>query len=296
MNPVRDYYQNGPYANYVKQFSAAGKSQVSVIHLSQPAGEFPDPPTPAFCLFMVAGGVVKTKIDFGDGPFSRTQRPGSFVLAPANTRCDYQVDGPHELIAISMPTGSVLTQLEELSTGSPAVFGRLHEDTFRHPYVELLCHQLLQEVTEGNPQGDLFADYTLMMLVRILSSMDVGGSRSNGGERMPSISAPRLRRVINYMRDRVSEKVSLNELAAVAGVTKYHFARQFMSAMGISPHQFMIVQRIEHAKQRIIAGRENLTQIALSVGFADQSHFGRFFKRHTGMTPGQFANSPHRSN
>ena len=79
MNRVKEYYQDGPYSEYVMEFRTAGTRRINVINLSQPAGEFPDPPTPAFSLFMITKGVVQTRINLGAGWFTRVQRPGSFV-------------------------------------------------------------------------------------------------------------------------------------------------------------------------------------------------------------------------
>ncbi len=287
MSRIQEYYRNGPYSQFVKEFRTAGTNPINVIRLSQPAGEFPDPPAPAFNLFMITKGVVQTRIDLGAGWFTRVQGPGSFVVAPPNTACDYKVDGPHELIVVSMPSGVVGKLFHDLSSSTNNL-AALHADAFQHPLIEQLCCQLLEEASEDNPQGDLFADHALVLLIRVLTKL-AGEPLRDKPLRGRSISGFPLSRVLDYIHDHLADRISLEALAEIAGVSRFHFARQFQQAMGISPHQYVIQQRTERAKELIARGNLNLAQIAAKLGFSDQSHFGKYFKRHVGMTPRAFA-------
>jgi AraC family transcriptional regulator len=79
------------------------------------------------------------------------------------------------------------------------------------------------------------------------------------------------------------------QMAAVAHLSPYHFARQFKAATGLSPHQYLIARRIERAKHLLQADDEVcLAEVAQRVGFFDQSHFSSHFKRIVGVTPRQF--------
>ena len=83
--------------------------------------------------------------------------------------------------------------------------------------------------------------------------------------------------------------LTLERLAAAARLSVYHFARQFRAATGLPPHQYVILRRVERAKQLLQAGRDlPLAEVAARAGFADQSQFSRHFKRLVGVTPGQF--------
>ena len=287
MNRIKDYYRNGPYASFVKEFCTAGTNPINVLRLSQPAGEFPDPPTPAFNLFMVTKGVVRTRINLGGGWFTRMQHPGSFVVAPPDIACNYQVDGPHELIVVSMPRDVVGQLFQDLSSSNSDLSG-LHVDAFRHPFIEQLCFQLLHEASEKNPHGDLFADHALILLIRTLARLVDEPLRKQSVRDLPVSSFP-LSRVLDYIHDHLSERISLEALAQVAGISRFYFARQFQQAMGISPHQYVIQRRTERAKELISRGNLNLAQIAAALGFSDQSHFGKYFKRHVGVTPSTYA-------
>ena len=82
---------------------------------------------------------------------------------------------------------------------------------------------------------------------------------------------------------------SLEQLAAVAHLSAYHFARQFKAATGLPPHQYVIILRVERARH-LLQGAEDLTlaEVAARVGFSDQSQLTLHFKRLVGVTPGQF--------
>jgi AraC family transcriptional regulator len=82
---------------------------------------------------------------------------------------------------------------------------------------------------------------------------------------------------------------TLEKMAAVVSLSPHHFARQFKAATGLPPHQFLITRRVEQAQQ-ILRGRGNLSlaEVAIGVGFLDQSQFCFHFKRIVGVTPGRF--------
>ena len=81
---------------------------------------------------------------------------------------------------------------------------------------------------------------------------------------------------------------TLEQLAAVARLSPYHFARQFKTATGLPPHEYVISRRVERAKQFLQGGDLSLAEVAAHAGFSDQSQFSRHFKRLVGVTPGQF--------
>jgi AraC-like DNA-binding protein len=78
-------------------------------------------------------------------------------------------------------------------------------------------------------------------------------------------------------------------MAAVTRRTSCHFARQFKAATGLPPHQYVIMRRVERAKQFLQSGTDlSLADVAIGVGFSDQSQFSKHFKRLVGVTPRQF--------
>lgn len=97
------------------------------------------------------------------------------------------------------------------------------------------------------------------------------------------------RQVLEYINDHLTGDVSLETMARLVGLSRYHFIRAFKSSLGLTPHQYVVQQRVEKAKQLMATSRYPLREIAQMSGFADQSHFTRHFRRLTGTTPKAFA-------
>jgi AraC family transcriptional regulator len=94
---------------------------------------------------------------------------------------------------------------------------------------------------------------------------------------------------VEYIEEHLGAGPSLGQLAAVARLSVYYFARQFKAATGLPPHQYVITRRVERAKQLLQGdGDLSLAEIAACAGFSDQSQFSRHFKRVVGVTPRQF--------
>jgi AraC family transcriptional regulator len=98
----------------------------------------------------------------------------------------------------------------------------------------------------------------------------------------------RLRAVVEYIEEHLDASPTLEQLAAVACLSPYHFARQFKKATGLPPHQYVILRRVERARQLLRDGDLSLAEVAACTGFSDQSQFSHHFKRIVGVTPGQF--------
>ncbi len=97
-----------------------------------------------------------------------------------------------------------------------------------------------------------------------------------------------MRRVREHVELHLSESMDLAELAAVAGLSMYHFARAFKQSTGVTPHHYLVHRRIERAREMLARSELPLSDIALAAGFSDQSHLARHFRQMLGMTPGQF--------
>jgi len=94
-----------------------------------------------------------------------------------------------------------------------------------------------------------------------------------------------LDKVLNYIRARLMRRIDVEELAGVACLSAYHFAREFARSVGISPSRYVMRCRLERAAQLLTGSDWALSRIALELGFCDQSHFTRMFTQQTGETP-----------
>ncbi|MBR8835992.1 MAG: helix-turn-helix transcriptional regulator [Stigonema ocellatum SAG 48.90 = DSM 106950] len=95
----------------------------------------------------------------------------------------------------------------------------------------------------------------------------------------------KLQQVIEFIIDHLSENLLLAAMAEEVGMSQYHFSRLFKQSTGLSPYQYVIDCRIEHAKMLLLRSQLKISEVALQVGFADQSQLTRHFKRLLGVTP-----------
>lgn len=91
-----------------------------------------------------------------------------------------------------------------------------------------------------------------------------------------------------YLDAHFTKQISLAELANVAGISKYHLCRIFAGIVGTSPHVYQIQLRLNHAKKMLVE-RKEVSAIAQELGFYDQSHFGKYFKKFSGTTPRRYS-------
>jgi AraC family transcriptional regulator len=117
-----------------------------------------------------------------------------------------------------------------------------------------------------------------------------GGEADNGRRPVQPLQKWRLKRVVEYVDTNLSNKVSLLDLAAVAGLSRMHFASQFRGATGLRPHDFLLRRRIRRSEELLRNSTMPIVEIALSVGFQTQAHFTTVFKRYVGCTPRQWRN------
>lgn len=104
---------------------------------------------------------------------------------------------------------------------------------------------------------------------------------------MPDSGRQPLLRARDFLHDQFAQSVSLDEIAAIAGLSRFHFLKAFTAQFGLPPHVYQIRLRIERSLPLLRQGM-SLSQVAETMGFNDQSHFIRHFKRTMGVTPGQY--------
>jgi AraC-like DNA-binding protein len=102
-----------------------------------------------------------------------------------------------------------------------------------------------------------------------------------------SVAPSTLDRARQFLHDRISDDVSLDDLGTETGLTKFHFLRAFRNRFGLPPHAYQLQQRVLQAKRMLKSFSP--AYVALECGFSDQSHFTRVFRAHTGTTPRRYA-------
>jgi AraC family transcriptional regulator len=144
------------------------------------------------------------------------------------------------------------------------------------------------ELHSGGVGGSLIAESLANVLAVHLIR------HTTGAPRLPAsvdgaLPRRKLRAVIEYIMENLGGNLTLERMAAIVHLSPYHFARQFKAATGFPPYQYVIARRVERAQHLLRANGEiGLVDVALRVGFSDQSKFSFHFKRIVGVTPRQF--------
>jgi AraC-like DNA-binding protein len=110
-----------------------------------------------------------------------------------------------------------------------------------------------------------------------------------GGGKRTARRDPRIQRVIRWVDERIAEPLEIGDLARAAGMSRYHFSRSFRAELGISPYQWLLQKRVEHAAALLRRRRVSVTEAAFEVGFSDLSRFARAFRDQFGCPPSAFA-------
>lgn len=158
---------------------------------------------------------------------------------------------------------------------------------FEDGQIERLVAALHIETEAGAPTGRLFgqtlASALVVYLAQRYSTSPPKVSAHRGG--MPSA---RLKRVLDYIGAKLDEDLSLLVLANVVGMNLYYFARLFKQSTGLSPHRYVLEQRVARAKQLLHTPEMTVLEAGVRTGFGDQGHFTKVFRRFVGVTPTKF--------
>ena len=227
-----------------------------------------------------------------DGKTFKTYRynPGDIWVNPAGLAFSCRVNAYSQFVAVSLDPSKVVEALPEYPLIERQLFQRQYQAQDKH--LQTLIQALLVEAESGGSNGKLYADtLSVALAVHFVNHYGIETSVDlPAGKRM---ERQRLAEVIDYVEQYLTEDLSLNDLALVSGLSKFHFLRLFKQAFGLTPHRYLMKRRVERA---IIAMKEEvlnkkspaIAQIAHQFCFADQSHFTRSFRQVKGMTPKQF--------
>ncbi|KUE90740.1 AraC family transcriptional regulator [Cupriavidus necator] len=214
--------------------------------------------------------------------------PGNISLHPRLVESSWSWDRPGSIVIARIPQ-SLLAEAADATIRQPRAAHRLR-NCFgqRDGFAETITFTLAREIQAvAHPAQMLIAESLSCALsahlVHRFNVSDPGGSSLPGGLHPQALS-----RVLDYIHG-TPEAVKLQALADMANVSRFHFARMFKRSIGETPMAYVERVRLLRAREMIRSGDYPLALVATLVGFADQSHFGRRFKRHFGCTPGEFA-------
>jgi AraC family transcriptional regulator len=152
----------------------------------------------------------------------------------------------------------------------------------RDPTLLAIAQMLAAESGSGYPNGSLYwsevTNGLLGRLVQCHSSMPCTALRGRLGH-------PALQRIRDYILANLAEPIEVDDLAALAGRSAFHFSRVFSRSVGMTPYRYVVHLRLQAALALIRERRLSLAQIAADTGFADQSHMSRWVRRVHGIAP-----------
>jgi len=161
---------------------------------------------------------------------------------------------------------------------------------FEDPGLALLLQSLYQSLLEPVGHADLKVEY----LVRALAA-HVLRKNANLTDTEPSAHVPLTHRQVqllaNYIRDNLSSKILLNDLAALLNLGQTSLMKRFRTSFRQTPHQYIMETRVNRARELLEQSNLPIVEIAALCGFADQTHLGVVFRRVVGVTPSQYRRS-----
>ncbi|MGC4119786.1 MAG: AraC family transcriptional regulator [Myxococcales bacterium] len=165
---------------------------------------------------------------------------------------------------------------EAMGVGAPVL------GTLQSARLPLLVGLLRVELEEAGAGHALAAE--ALVEAALVEALRPGTACPSAG----SAPDPRIRRALELIQSRYAEPLAIEDLAAAAGMSRFHFSRRFLRVVGQSPYRYLTETRLKRAAELLARGRGSVTEAALAAGFGDLGRFGRLFRRRFGCTPSQY--------
>lgn len=278
-----DWISTGRLSPYVTARKSAGAG-IKLFEAAQPAGDMSDPATSSLVLVQILSDRLKQRSDLGGGLRESCTRAGDIALAPPFFATDIEVYGPHRIRLFTFESSHFRGAMEEARPGrDPFDFGRLHEVPFAVPQLGAVLDRMWADAADQGG-GRLFAEGAALQVLGMLArqadqdSVPVKGGLALWAER----------RVRDYLEANYARDTSLAELAALVGLSPYHFTRMFKQSTGVPPYAYLRAIRVERAQHLLATSSLPVIEIALAVGYDTPQAFARMFRAEAGTSPSQW--------
>ena len=236
-------------------------------------------------LSMQLNGSVRLHWKSGSGWQSATAGAGS-ILLHGWSGCNESIwNGTYDRIMCEVSP----THIAKLTEGrfAGAVVDVADRWSFKDARLEHLLKVLHVELQQGAPTGRLFGeqvgDALAMLLAKQYATVKVGLWGTGG-----SIPPPRLKQVLDYIEVHLDQQIHLSDLAQTASMSPFYFAHLFKNSMGVSPHKYVTMRRIERSKELLRRSDISIFEIGVRVGYLDPKHFRVVFRQEVGVSPSEF--------
>ncbi len=255
---------------------------VDVLHLPSVSEPF---------LAWTISGDVEFQEREDKGPWI-TQRltKGSFFLtsggAPYDCRWKAVTAEPFESMAVFIALPLLQRALAEVF-GEDAAHARLRNiSAFTDVALNSWMERLREELMRRHASPLFLEGIAQAIAIHLARNYAETVKESHSGS--PSLPGFKLQQISNWMAEHMAEEFNLDRLAAQAGLSKFYFIRLFKNAMGVSPSRYLLTLRMDEARRLLRETKRSVVDVALDVGYANPSHFARFFRRETGLSPSDY--------
>jgi AraC family transcriptional regulator len=153
------------------------------------------------------------------------------------------------------------------------------------PLLEQLAIAVLDALRDGTADDRLYIETIAQVIGVHLARAHSSRARAPRTEALDGLSRARVRRLVDYIEQHLGEDLSLEALAAEVSLSPLYLVRAFRSAVGQSPHQYVVARRVEQARRLLTATTLPIAEISLATGFSSQSHLTSWFRRLVGVSP-----------
>ena len=197
----------------------------------------------------------------------------------------FLMDHPFEAMLFHLPMSAINSIADEARV--PRIGGLSYSRGvgFRDAILAYLGKSIWPALKHPEQANRLFVDHVTLALTAHVAET-YGGLRPVRTLPRGGLAPWQERRACEMLAAKLDGDQSMRDIAAACGLSVSHFSRAFRQSTGLPPHRWLLRHRIELAKSMMEDRRHSLADIAISVGFADQSHLTRVFTRHVGVSPG----------
>lgn len=225
----------------------------------------------------------------GAARLSSRTRPGSITIIPDGHDGNWDITGPLEVSHVYL-TEQRLQNCADLLAGGRRV--ELHDRVaFDDTAAAHILQMLSQSSVTTDPASRLFVEQAVDLLCTQLLRAHSSIGTVQQTEPQRGLADWQVKRVTGYMRDYIDREVGLEEMAALVGLSQYHFCTAFRLATGLSPHHYLTQLRMVRARQLLAEPDLSIIQVALAVGYQTPSAFAASFRKVTKLTPSAFRRS-----
>jgi AraC family transcriptional regulator len=246
------------------------------------AVEIPEHEHSTFCLHLQTSGPVEMDWNSGGRTGHLHTGAGNLIFLTPGTRDSLLWHGSSQRIVASIDPSVFVKAATQLELNQLCDFE--NRWSFQDEQLRLLLTEMEREVSTGWSTGPLYGDLLALSLsvalIRNYGHVSLTPSVVKGG-----ISRPNLHRVLEFIAANLQNEIHLEDLARVASLSVFHFARAFRQSMGLTPHQYVLQRRIDNARSLLRLPGATIGAVAAATGFADASHFSKIFRKQVGVTP-----------